>query len=215
LDLIKSDLEYKYAGCGAVSIKITFESGGNMKKRIFFIFPILLFLVIGCSSQPITPERSLTGYESEEYTFQLALAMVAQWNGDPRIIPTDVPVMNLIGPRRFSIFASVALAAFDVYYEPSDWDDWVVKAKLVRGAQSYEPSDWDDWLVSNPEEDISRFVKASLAGNWLQAASKKIDPDNYYEPSDWDDWLVSGSYEPSDWDDWLVTATINDLINLN
>lgn len=186
-----------------------------MKNIIFFIFPVLLFIVMGCSSQPITPDRSLTGYDSEEYTFQLAMAMVAEWNGDPRIIPTDIPVLDLIGPQRFPLFASVSLSAFDVYYEPSDWDDWLVNAKLVRGAKGYEPSDWDDWLVSAPIVDIARFVKGTIAGNWLEAVSQKIDPDNYYEPSDWDDWLVRGSYEPSDWDDWLVTATINDLVNLN
>lgn len=191
-----------------------------MIKIELTIIAVLLLMVYGCSNQPVTPDRVTSDYNPEVKTFQLALVLAGADYPDPSSIPTDVPTIELIDPAQFGYFASYALAAFDVYYEPSDWDDWLESATIDRGVANYEPSDWDDWMVSyetgNGVIPLRRATESASSDNdWLVYISKKIDPLGAYEPSDWDDWLESGAYEPSDWDDWLTTATIDDLTNLN
>ena len=189
-----------------------------MIKQKLIIAAVLLLAVYGCSNQPVTPDRMTSDYIPVAGTFQLALIFAGAQYQNPAEIPTDIPTIELIHPAQFGYFASFALAAFDVYYEPSDWDDWLVSATLDRCGANYEPSDWDDWMVFDGL-GIMPIRRAhgclDVDDSWLAQISKMIDPLGDYEPSDWDDWLTSADYEPSDWDDWLTTATIDDLMNLN
>jgi hypothetical protein len=190
------------------------KSERSMIKRILFVMLLSLVVASGCSTNPVAPDRS-TNVFSELYTFQLALSIAVPSLGDPSRIPTNVPIGNLVSQDLMPYCASYTLAAFDVFYEPSDWDDWLESATVDRNASDFEPSDWDDWLVYS-KLDNSQIRKAHVAiGDKLKSISLRIDPMNDFEPSDWDDWLMSGQFEPSDWDDWLVNATIQDLANLN
>ncbi len=208
-----------------------------MTKYKLIIVAVLLLALYGCSNQPVTPDRITSEYNPEAKTFQLALVLAGAEFTNPERIPTDVPTIELINPAQFGYFASFALAAFDVYYEPSDWDDWMGYEIPPRTTTNYEPSDWDDWMgyeippriITNYEPSdwddwmsipkvgipaIRRTHNCSDSGK-LEKISEMIDTLGAYEPSDWDDWMSLGDYEPSDWDDWLVTATIDDLTNLN
>ncbi|MCD6217433.1 hypothetical protein J7L05_06195 [bacterium] len=187
-----------------------------MTKYKLIIVAVLLLALYGCSNQPVTPDRITSEFNPEAKTFQLALVLAGADYPNPERIPTDVPTIELINPAQFGYFASYALAAFDIYWEPSDWDDWMGYEIQPRTATDYEPSDWDDWM-SAPKIGIPAIRRAhdSSDSEWLEKISEIIDPLGDYEPSDWDDWMSLGNYVPSDWDNWLVTATIDDLTNLN
>lgn len=190
------------------------NSERSMFKRILFVMLFSAVVVSGCSTNPVAPDRSTTVF-TEFYTFQLALSIADPSLGDPSGIPTNVPIGNIVSHDLIAYSASYTLAAFDVFYEPSDWDDWMELASVDRTAADFEPSDWDDWLVSYKMDD-SKIRRAQTGFHYdLKALAQRIDPMGDFEPSDWDDWMVMSDFEPSDWDDWLVTATIEDLANLN
>ena len=164
-----------------------------MTKYKLIIVAVLLLALYGCSNQPVTPDRITSEFNPEAKTFQLALVLAGADYPCPEMIPTDVPTIELINPAQFGYFASIALAAFDVYYEPSDWDDWMGYEITPRTTTNYEPSDWDDWMGYE--------ITPRAAAN--------------YEPSDWDDWMgydiqlrAAANYEPSDWDDWMSVPKI-------
>jgi hypothetical protein len=181
-----------------------------MFRNLCLLTLVTILLAAGCSNSPTEPVRTTTGFESPVFTFQLAMYFADPSLGLPERIPVDVPTGSLISSRNSHLFASYALSAFDVYYEPADWDDWVT---TCRWSQNYEPADWDDWMSigAGNRADIRR---GSSVYSDLIFISKKIDPMNQYEPADWDDWLTSGNYEPADWDDWLTSATLSDIAAL-
>ena len=189
-----------------------------MIKALLPVTLLALFFTLGCSSSPMEPNRSSAGLTPQTYPFQMAVMIVCPDFQNPSQVPTNVPIHNLIPADQFPTYASFALAAFDVYYEPSDWDDWLYE--ITNGEHrkaAFEPTDWDDWLLNQGltgAPGLRKVHSVDSSASWLALIGKKIDPQNLYEPSDWDDWLSQG-YQPADWDNWLYNQTIDDIAALN
>ena len=207
-----------------------------MIKALLPVIVLALFAAMGCSSTPVEPVRAPAGVTPYTLPFQMALTIVNPEFQNPADVPTDVPICFLIPHDLIPLFASYALAVFDVYHESGYWGDWLYgyQTILVHSA-CYEPADWDDWLTGNPTDSVRSvcyepadwddwLAKQGITGamgirrvhnaaSGLGMLETILDPQDLYEPADWDDWLTG--YEPAEWDDWLNAHTINDIAALN
>lgn len=207
-----------------------------MKKVPLFLIPTALVFILGCSSNPVSPDRDILRMSSDTMPFQMATFLACPEYGNPRLVPTNVPLGQLIPPEHFSLFASYALAALDVYFEQNDWDDWLAGDSTPERTILYEQNDWDDWLAGDKAPERTMLYEPNDWDDWLigkqiapsatiriahneitpiapEKISLLIDPENLYEPNDWDDWLLK--HEPADWDNWLHEQTIDNVATLN